>query len=242
MEDYNQVGEGIVRLNHHHQRGNFSNYVAAPNGNNQICSFQLKNSGELCFQAVKNEASTSQSLPSKFHYSILRGQPSTTATATHVYNPDRLHHHQQQHAEEEDDEGKERQGASHDQMDDMKAKIIAHPHYSNLLQAYLDCQKVGAPPEEVARLSAARQEFETRQQSSFTSRVASEDPELDQFMEAYYNMLVKYRDELTRPVQEALDFMRRMEAQLNLLRNDRVRIFTSGKLSLLSCSCFFSSA
>lgn len=24
----------------------------------------------------------------------------------------------------------------------MKAKIIAHPHYSTLLQAYLDCQKV----------------------------------------------------------------------------------------------------
>ncbi|MEI4872656.1 hypothetical protein Q8G47_28425, partial [Klebsiella pneumoniae] len=33
----------------------------------------------------------------------------------------------------------------------IKAKIIAHPHYSNILQAYMDCQKVGAPAEVLAR-------------------------------------------------------------------------------------------
>lgn len=27
-------------------------------------------------------------------------------------------------------------------VDDIKAKIIAHPNYSNLLEAYMDCQKV----------------------------------------------------------------------------------------------------
>ncbi|KAK8692447.1 hypothetical protein V6N13_075906 [Hibiscus sabdariffa] len=63
-------------------------------------------------------------------------------------------------------------------MEAMKAKIIAHPHYSNLLKAYMNCQMVGAPPEVVARLAAARHEFEARQPSSVTSR----DPELDQFM------------------------------------------------------------
>nr|ASM41513.1 KNOX1a [Leuenbergeria lychnidiflora] len=55
----------------------------------------------------------------------------------------------------------------------------------------------------------------------------SKDPELDQFMEAYYDMLVKYREELTRPVQEAMDFMRRIEAQLNVLSNGRVRVFSN---------------
>lgn len=46
--------------------------------------------------------------------------------------------------------------------------------------------------------------------------------------EAYYDMLVKYRDELTRPIQEAMEFMRRIEKQLSMLTNDPVRIFNSG--------------
>ena len=45
-------------------------------------------------------------------------------------------------------------------------------------------------------------------------------------------MLVKYREELTRPIQEALDFMRRIEAQLNMLSNSPVRIFNSGTFFL----------
>lgn len=44
--------------------------------------------------------------------------------------------------------------------------------------------------------------------------------------EAYYDMLVKYREELTRPIQEAMDFMRRIETQLNMLCNGPVRILS----------------
>ncbi|MBA0648054.1 hypothetical protein Goklo_015840 [Gossypium klotzschianum] len=114
------------------------------------------------------------------------------------------------------------------EAEDMKAKIIAHPHCSNLFEAYMDCQKVGAPPEVAARLAAARQEFEARRRSAVSStRDTIKDPELDQFMEAYYGMLVKYRDELMRPMQEALDFTRRTEAQLNRVSNGLVQIFNS---------------
>nr|GMD93894.1 homeobox protein knotted-1-like 2 [Ipomoea batatas] len=96
------------------------------------------------------------------------------------------------------------------------------------MEAYVDCQKVGAPPEMAARLSAARQELEGKQRASFIgSRDSSKDPELDQFMEAYYDMLMKYRDELTRPFQEAMEFMRRIESQLNMLSDGPVRIFNS---------------
>ncbi|XAR62019.1 hypothetical protein NMG60_11016596 [Bertholletia excelsa] len=113
-------------------------------------------------------------------------------------------------------------------VESIKARIVAHPQYSNLLEAYMDCQKVGAPPEVVARLTAAREEFEARQRASAAAcEDASKDPELDQFMEAYYDMLVKYREELTRPLQEAMEFMRRIETQLNMLNNGPVRIFTS---------------
>ncbi|TYI39443.1 hypothetical protein ES332_A02G099000v1 [Gossypium tomentosum] len=114
------------------------------------------------------------------------------------------------------------------EAEDMKAKIIAHPHCSNLFEAYMDCQKVGAPPEVAARLAAARQEFEARRRSAVSStRDTIKEPELDQFMEAYYGMLVKYRDELMRPMQEALDFTRRTEAQLNRVSNGLVQIFNS---------------
>ncbi|PWA56522.1 Homeobox, conserved site-containing protein [Artemisia annua] len=126
----------------------------------------------------------------------------------------------------------------------LKAKIISHPHYSNLLQAYMDCQKVGAPPEIAGRLTAVRQEYEARQQQRAAAAAANlrdndvyKDPELDQFMEAYYDMLIKYKEELTRPIQEAMEFMRRIESQLSTLTissstsaatdHDHPRIFVS---------------
>ncbi|KAJ8485396.1 hypothetical protein OPV22_017881 [Ensete ventricosum] len=102
-------------------------------------------------------------------------------------------------------------------VDAIKAKIVSHPQYSRLLAAYIDCQKVGAPPEVVARLSAVAQELEMRQRANLISRDAPTDPELNQFMEAYNEMLIKYREELTRPLQEAMEFLRRVESQLNSL-------------------------
>ncbi|KAI7730956.1 hypothetical protein M8C21_002543 [Ambrosia artemisiifolia] len=105
----------------------------------------------------------------------------------------------------------------HNEDEALKAKIISHPHYSNLLQAYMDCQKVGAPPEVVGRLTAVRQEYEARQRANLLNRDNYKDPELDQFMEAYYDMLIKYKEELTRPIQEAMEFMRRIESQLSTL-------------------------
>ncbi|GMI91059.1 BREVIPEDICELLUS, KNOTTED-like from Arabidopsis thaliana, BREVIPEDICELLUS 1 [Hibiscus trionum] len=216
MEEYNQLNENSTH------RGNFlyATPVLAPNSSPYgrassgsdvssqqaempLISFQLQSSASYQSEAqpiVKSEASNSQH-GQKFHYPLVRGH--------------QAFHHQQEGVE------------SSSEGEAMKAKIIVHPRYNNLLEAYMDCQKVGAPPEVVTRLAAARQEFEARQRSSVASRDSSNDPELDQFMEAYYDMLVKYREEVTRPVQEALDFMRRIEAQLNMLSITPVRIFNS---------------
>lgn len=46
--------------------------------------------------------------------------------------------------------------------------------------------------------------------------------------EAYYGMLVKYREELRRPIEEAEDFMQRIEAQLNSLCNGSFQILPTG--------------
>ncbi|KAF5739829.1 Homeobox protein knotted-1-like protein [Tripterygium wilfordii] len=228
MDDYDHLNN-----NNNTQRGNLNFLYATPvlaphhnsstysrassgsnisNNNNNtqmpITSFHLQSSE--CYNnnpavAVKTEASTSQQAQKYHNYNLLRGISQAV-------------HHQQQ-------EGSH--GSSSHEVEAIKAKIIQHPQYSNLLEAYMDCQKVGAPPEIVARLSAARQEFEARQRSSVSSWDSSRDPELDQFMEAYYDMLVKYREELTRPFEEAMDFMRRIETQLNMLGSGPVRVFNS---------------
>jgi hypothetical protein len=99
----------------------------------------------------------------------------------------------------------------------IKAKIISHPHCYSLLTAYLECNKAGAPPGVSARLMEIAQEVEARQCTAFGGLAAASELELDQFMEAYHEMLVKFREELTRPLQEAMEFMRRMESQLNSL-------------------------
>ncbi|KAL0545533.1 hypothetical protein IC582_015419 [Cucumis melo] len=186
---------------------NFGRSTAEMNVNN----FHLQQ-GADCFQTphhqsiVKTEATTSQHHHLlKFHYPLIRQPPPPPQPQT-TCRP-------------------EQNGVV--DFEAIKAKILAHPQYSSLLEAYMECQKVGAPPQVVERLVAARQEFEARQRSSMVSGETIKDPELDQFMEAYYDMLVKYREELSRPIQEAMDFMRRIESQLTSLCNGPVRIFNS---------------
>jgi hypothetical protein len=60
-------------------------------------------------------------------------------------------------------------------------------------------------------------EMEARQRTAPGGLAAETEPELDQFMEAYCKVLVKFREELTRPLQEAMKFMRKMEPQLSSL-------------------------
>ncbi|KAJ4849000.1 Homeobox protein knotted-1-like let6 [Turnera subulata] len=100
----------------------------------------------------------------------------------------------------------------------MRAKIMAHPYFPRLLTAYANCQKVGAPPEVVARLEHA-----CSSEAAMGGRPASgtgclgEDPSLDQFMEAYCEMLIKYEQELTKPIKEAVLFLSRIESQFKAL-------------------------
>uniref|UniRef100_A0A804L1D4 Uncharacterized protein n=1 Tax=Musa acuminata subsp. malaccensis TaxID=214687 RepID=A0A804L1D4_MUSAM len=67
-----------------------------------------------------------------------------------------------------------------DVEEDIKAKIMSHPHYSTLVAAFTDCQKVGAPPEVVARLSTIARELASG--PSCHNGTSDPDPELDQFM------------------------------------------------------------
>ena len=76
--------------------------------------------------------------------------------------------------------------------------------------------QVGAPPEVVARLEEACASAATIGQvvsSSSGSGSLGEDPALDQFMEAYCEMLTKYEQELSKPFKEAMIFLQRIESQ-----------------------------
>ncbi|PON86205.1 Knotted-like homeobox transcription factor [Trema orientale] len=225
-----QGGNGNYgRGSHDHQLSTVNSFhlqsTAGAGGGDHCSGFQSASSGPHQHHhqpIVKTEASTSHHhnhLIQKFHY------PNLMTRDHHDQTVQQVHHDQlpQNHDHDHDHPHRSKE------VEAIKAKIIGHPQYSNLLEAYMDCQKVGAPAEVVARLGAARQDFEARQRSSVSTReTSSKDPELDQFMEAYYDLLVKYRDELTRPIQEAMDFMRRIETQLNMLSNGGpVRIFTS---------------
>ncbi|KAG6483286.1 hypothetical protein ZIOFF_059930 [Zingiber officinale] len=112
--------------------------------------------------------------------------------------------------------------------EEIKAKIMSHPKYSDLLAAFMDCQKVGAPPEVAARLSAMAHRLASDPTAGRSQ--APPDPELDQFMDLYCDVLIKYQEELTRPLQEAKDFLNKIESQLNMLTNE---LLLSGTLKLL---------
>lgn len=99
----------------------------------------------------------------------------------------------------------------------MKAKIASHPHYPRLLQAYIDCQKVGAPPEIAELLEEIRRENDLCYKRDVVSTCFGADPELDHFMETYCDMLVKYKSDLARPFDEATSFLSNIEMQLSHL-------------------------
>lgn len=104
----------------------------------------------------------------------------------------------------------------------IKAKIASHPCYPKLLHAYIDCQKVGAPPEIATVLDEIRREDDDlrKRGGGGVSSCLGADPELDEFMETYYDMLVKYKSDLSRPFHEATTFLNTIETQLSNLCKD----------------------
>ncbi|XP_050381557.1 homeobox protein SBH1-like [Argentina anserina] len=100
----------------------------------------------------------------------------------------------------------------------MKAKVMGHPLFPRLLASYINCQKVGAPAEVVARLDlAAAASISSAAAISAACEVTESDPELDQFMEAYCEMLTKYNEELTKPFHEAMLGHSKINSQLKAL-------------------------
>lgn len=110
----------------------------------------------------------------------------------------------------------------------IKAKIASHPHYPRLLQAYIDCHKVGAPPGIANVLEEIKQESDMYRQGGGRTCLGV-DPELDEFMETYCEILDKYKSDLSRPFDEATNFLNKIETQLrNLCKGAFVKSGSAG--------------
>ncbi|CAN4108906.1 unnamed protein product [Withania somnifera] len=107
----------------------------------------------------------------------------------------------------------------------IKAQIANHPLYPNLLYAYLQCRKVGAPQEMASVLEEISKENNLI--TSCHSTEIGTDPELDEFMESYCAVLVKYKEELSKPFDEATTFLNNIESQLTSLCKDCLITSTS---------------
>ncbi|XVF05950.1 hypothetical protein REPUB_Repub06bG0005600 [Reevesia pubescens] len=95
----------------------------------------------------------------------------------------------------------------------IKTQIASHPRYPNLVSAYIECQKVGAPPELASLLEEIGRE---NHHISGRSEIGA-DPELDEFMESYCKVLHRYKEELSKPFDEATTFLSNIESQLSNL-------------------------
>ncbi|XP_057952297.1 homeobox protein knotted-1-like 6 [Malania oleifera] len=113
----------------------------------------------------------------------------------------------------------QRGGSEEEISSAIRAKIASHPLYPKLIQAYVDCQKVGAPPEMACLLEDIQRESDLSRRITAVSSCLGADPELDEFMEAYCDVLVKYKSDLSRPFDEASTFLNNIQTELNNLCN-----------------------
>ncbi|KAK6911651.1 ELK domain [Dillenia turbinata] len=117
---------------------------------------------------------------------------------------------------EDEDDSTIRFETGSDMSDLIKTQIANHPRYPSLVSAYIDCQKVGAPPEVASLLEEIGKE---NRPISCRGEIGA-DPELDDFMESYCEVLRRYKEELSRPFDEATTFLSSIETQLSDLCKD----------------------
>ncbi|CAK7340541.1 unnamed protein product [Dovyalis caffra] len=117
------------------------------------------------------------------------------------------------------------QAIGSDIYDVIKAQIASHPRYPDLVSAYVECQKVGAPPEMVSLL----EDIGSVNYQIDTCYEIGADPELDEFMESYCEVLHRYKEELSKPFDEATTFLNSIESQLSsLCKGTLTKIFDYG--------------
>ncbi|RVW39138.1 Homeobox protein knotted-1-like 1 [Vitis vinifera] len=98
----------------------------------------------------------------------------------------------------------------------IKSQIVNHPRYPNLVSAYIECRKVGAPPEMASLLEEIGRE--SQPMNSRSGEIGA-DPELDEFM---------IQGGALETFDEATSFLSDIESQLSNLCKGALTAGTSG--------------
>ncbi|KAK9136693.1 hypothetical protein Sjap_007287 [Stephania japonica] len=110
------------------------------------------------------------------------------------------------------------QTSSSSSEDIIKTQISTHPLYPNLVSAYIQCRKVGAPPDMATLLEEIVVSRGSRSYSSSTiTTEIGADPDLDNFMESYCKALMRLKEQVSGPFEEATTFLTEIETQLTNL-------------------------
>ncbi|QCE14512.1 homeobox protein knotted-1-like 6 [Vigna unguiculata] len=114
-------------------------------------------------------------------------------------------------------------GKEEDVSKALRNKVASHPLFPHLLHAFIDCHKVGAPQDIADLFEGIKEEHsglcQISESKSYHGFLGA-DPELDDFMGTFYDLLVKYKSDLSRPFNEATMFLTHMETQLHSICND----------------------
>ncbi|XP_042516367.1 homeobox protein knotted-1-like 1 [Macadamia integrifolia] len=110
----------------------------------------------------------------------------------------------------------------------IKAQIANHPRYPSLLKAYIECRKVGAP----AKMASLLEDIALENNTSCGTSEIGADPELDKFMNSYCELLYRYKEELSKPFDEATSFLSNIESQFS----DLCRVASSSTTTTTSSS------
>ncbi|CAA2962402.1 homeobox knotted-1-like 1 isoform X1 [Olea europaea subsp. europaea] len=119
---------------------------------------------------------------------------------------------------------RETEATRFEMSDNFKAQIANHPLYPNLVSAYIACRKVVLPPEMASLLEEV-----TKETHSTVSNGA--DPELDEFMTSYCEVLHRCKEKLSKPFDEAKSFLSNIEFQLSNLCKETFASTTSSSLT-----------
>ncbi|XP_024538290.1 homeobox protein knotted-1-like 1 isoform X1 [Selaginella moellendorffii] len=115
---------------------------------------------------------------------------------------------------------------------EIMSAISGHPQYKELLRAHMNCYKFSPLSQVGASADLAAQMDELVRKREFESAVKTSigvDPELDQFMVAYCNVLNAYEIELRRTFKEAIEFCKKQEHQLSVIAVSNIDVLSSAE-------------
>ncbi|KAL5850937.1 hypothetical protein ACOSQ4_008950 [Xanthoceras sorbifolium] len=199
--------ENLYRLDHHHHHPTLS----SPSSSSTSCAsddivVRLANTnnfshGDHIYSSTTRTTTTAAATSSQFHSPVFGSMLQFERSSTGFV------------------EGGGGGGSEISDDDLIKSQIANHPRYPNLVSAFVECQKVGAPPEMASIFDEINREIYSTTITTCCTDIIGADPELDHFMEQYCEVLHRYKEELSRPFDEATTFLNSIESQLSNLCN-----------------------